>query len=496
MVSSRMIREKEFSLSDSGTVLVVDDDESTRSMIIDALQDSKISPVFEAENGIEALEIFQNHPCDLIISDIKMPGMSGIDLLNEIMKINPAIHMILITGFPTLDLSVSAIKTGAADFIAKPFNIDELLYKVNLYLREKKMLSDDLKRDRIDSLRLRDKISELSKKSYIYDRIESIREGNEQVFEDMVDLALKLVNGESCAILLYDAGNDRFEPKVVKSSIHELYSHVILPSLNSVFREAVRKKEPILMNTHGHTQMVNSLICVPLKIRNTAFGVMTLSRKRNGIEFTQKDLNFIQSLTRRASLNLENKILYESTYSSIMDTFYSLAASIQARDYYTEEHSIRVTDLAVRTAKVIGIPQHDIESLKIAGMLHDIGKISVPDQILLKKDGLSEDEFSVIKGHCATGEMILKPVLLFEQESRIIRSHHERWDGRGYPDGLAGCEIPLNARILTVVDSFDAMTNNRPYRRAMKTGEAVEELERNVDKQFDKIIVEAFLKIL
>jgi len=495
MMSFRMIGEKGVSLSD-GTVLVVDDDESTRSMIIEALREANISCILDARNGIEALEIFKSRPCDLIISDIKMPGMSGIDLLSQVMKINPAIHMILITGFPTLDLSVSAIKTGAADFIAKPFNIDELLYKVNLYLREKKILSEDSKGERIDSLRLRDKISELSKKSYIYDRIENIREGNEQVFEEMVDLAMKLVNGESCAILLYDAENDRFEPKVVKSSIRELYAHVILPSLNGIFREAVRKKEPILMNTRDHTHMVNSLICVPLKIRNTAFGVMTLSRKRNGIEFTPKDLNFIQSLTQRASLNLENKILYESTYSSIMDTLYSLAASIQARDHYTEEHSIRVTDLAVRTAEALNVPRQDIESLKIAGMLHDVGKISVPDQILLKKDRLTDEEFAVIKGHCVTGERILKPVLLFEQECRIIRSHHERWDGRGYPDGLAGHEIPLNARILSVVDSYDAMTNNRPYRKAMSIEEAIGELRRNVDRQFDKKIVEAFLKIL
>ncbi|MFB3925589.1 MAG: HD domain-containing phosphohydrolase [Syntrophales bacterium] len=478
------------------SILVVDDDVSTRSMIVDALRESGIASIFEAENGLEALKFLQSHPCDLIISDIKMPGMSGIDLLNKVMEFNPSIHMIMITGFPTLDLSVSAIKTGAVDFMAKPFNIDDLIYKVSIYLREKRILSEESRKEKIDSLKLRNKITELSTRSYIYDCIENVSESNEYIFQEMVDLAIKLVNGESCAILLYDSENDRFIPKVIRSSIYDLYSNIVLPSLTGIFREVVHKKEPLMMNTHDHAQMVNSLICVPLKIRNNAFGVITLSRKKNGIEFSRSDLNYILSLTKRASLNLENKILYESIYTNIMDTFYSLAASIQARDHYTEEHSIRVTELALKTAQVLDIPSHEIESLKISGMLHDIGKISVPDNILLKADRLTMDEFAVIKGHPITGENILKPVLLFENEIKAIRHHHERWDGKGYPDGLSGNEIPLNARILSVVDSFDAMTNNRPYRTAMSVKEAIAELERNREKQFDRIIVDVFLKIL
>jgi putative nucleotidyltransferase with HDIG domain len=477
------------------SILVVDDDASTRSMIVEALEMSGMS-VMEAQNGLEALDLLQSSKCDLIISDVKMPGMSGIDLLHKVMESHPEMHIILITGFPTLDLTVSAIKKGAIDFLAKPFDIEELLHKVQIYLREKKILSEEVKREKNDSRLLKDKVHELSTRSYIYDSIENTTDSNEHIFQEMAELALKLVGGESCSILLYDAETDRFSPKVIKSSAEELYRRVLLPSLNQVFSQVVESGEPIFKNTLDDSQIVNSLICVPLKIRNHVFGILSLSRKKNGSEFTRKDLNFIVSLTKRASLNLENKILYESTYTNIISTFRSLAASIQLRDHYTEEHSIRVTELSVKMARSMDLPGPEIESLKISGTLHDIGKIAIPDNILLKPDRLTDAEFTIIKNHPLIGENILKPVLFFENEIKTIRHHHERWDGRGYPDGLAGQTIPLNARILAVVDSYDAMTNNRPYRKALSVHEAVSELKKNSGLQFDKIVVDTFLKIL
>lgn len=482
--------------ADSGKlVLVVDDDESTRSVIVDALELAGIS-VREAGNGLEALTVLEKDPCDLIISDVKMPGMSGIDLLNKVMESNPDMHMIMITGYPTLDLTVSAIKTGAMDFMAKPFDIEELVHKVRIYLREKKILSEDTKRERRDSQKLKDKAHELSTRSYIYDSIENTTDSNEHIFQEMAELALKLVGGESCSILLYDAESQRFNPKVIRSSAYELYKQQTLPSLDRIFAEVVKSKEPLMMNTHDRSDIVNSLICVPLKIRNHVFGILTLSRKKTGIEFTAKDLNFIVSLTKRAALNLENKILYESTYHNIIATFRSLAASIQLRDHYTEEHSLRVTDLAVNTARVMGLPGDEVESLKISGSLHDIGKVAIPDNILLKPDKLTFEELTIIRNHPVIGENILKPVLILEKEIKSIRYHHERWDGRGYPDGLCGQAIPLSARILAVVDSYDAMTNNRPYRKALSVDEAISELRRNSGLQFDEIVVDNFLKIL
>ena len=210
----------------------------------------------------------------------------------------------------------------------------------------------------------------------------------------------------------------------------------------------------------------------------------------------KKDLHHILSLTKRASLNLENKILYESIYSSMMDTLNSLISSIQARDHYTEEHSVRVTDESIRIARAMSCPEKDIESLRIAGMLHDIGKIAVPDGILLKPGKLTEEEYLIIKNHPTIGENIVKPILLLEKERRIIQCHHERWDGNGYPLGLKGQDNPILARILPVADSYDAMTNNRPYRPAMSSQQAIEELIQNVNLQFDPDVVNTYIKIL
>jgi HD-GYP domain-containing protein (c-di-GMP phosphodiesterase class II) len=138
----------------------------------------------------------------------------------------------------------------------------------------------------------------------------------------------------------------------------------------------------------------------------------------------------------------------------------------------------------------------EIESLRIAATLHDVGKIAIPDNILLKPGRLTDEEFDIIKNHSVTGENILKPLPILDTERLIIRHHHERWDGKGYPDGLYGSDIPFLSRILTAVDSYDAMTNNRPYRKAMEIEEALGELKRNIHRQFDEEIVNCLIRIL
>ncbi|MDI6727221.1 MAG: HD domain-containing protein, partial [Smithellaceae bacterium] len=200
-----------------------------------------------------------------------------------------------------------------------------------------------------------------------------------------------------------------------------------------------------------------------------------------------------QTITKRASLNIENKLLYESVYSNVIDTFQSLVTSIQARDHYTEQHSIRVADMSVKIARLTDCKTGDLEQLKIAAALHDIGKISVPDIVLLKPEGLSAEEVEIMKNHCSLGESILQSITLLSREKKIIRHHHERWDGQGYPDGISGKNIPFFARILAVADSFDAMVNERPYRRAMPLDQAFLEIKNGRGSQFDPAVVDTFL---
>ncbi len=478
-------------------ILVVDDYLPTRRLIVDALEQSSQYEVNEAENGEEALQLFNKNNYDLVISDIMMPGMSGMDLLNRIREKNLFAAVIMITGNPTVDLTVSAIKKGAVDFLTKPFDIDDLLFKVDIHLRGKKLLSKEGAEIIQDQANLKDKSDELSKQGYIFDSIEDSPLDNDVIFEKIAALALKLVDGEVCSILLFDEQDNEFHPKVVKGEAEEInrnYTHS--SALKMVFNEVVDRKEAVMISSNEHQDISPSLICAPLMIRNSILGILSIRKKKNREIFNKKDLHHILSLTKRASLNLENKILYESIYSNIMDTLKSLISSIQARDHYTEEHSQRVTEMSLRIAAQMGCSMKDMESLKIAGVLHDVGKIATPDSILLKPDKLTLEEFLIIKNHPTIGENILRPVVLLEKERKIIECHHERWDGKGYPWGISGTEIPFLARILSVADSFDAMTNNRPYRPAMPVEEAIEELGKNKNTQFDEDVVNAFIKIL
>jgi len=478
-------------------ILVVDDYLPTRNLIIDALSQSAQYKISEAENGQDALHLFEENDFDLVISDIMMPGMSGMDLLHLIRERNPSATVIMITGNPTTDLTVSAIKKGAVDFLTKPFDIDELLYKVDIHLRQKEILHQETSENTIEQNRLKDKTDDLSKKSYIYDFIEESQMDNDAIFQRIAELALKLVDGEVCSIMLFDEQDNEFHGKVIKGNTDGIYqNYTQSPALKMVYNQVIEQKEALLINSNDHPEVAPSLICAPLMIRKNILGILSIRKKKNREVFSKKDLHHILSLTKRASLNLENKILYESIYFNIMDTLKSLISSIQARDQYTEEHSRRVTDEALRLAISMNCSFKDQESLKIAGVLHDVGKIAVPDSILLKADKLSEEEYMIIKNHPTIGENILKPILLLDKERRIIQCHHEQWDGNGYPIGLKGEDIPLLARILSVTDSFDAMTNDRPYRPSRPKKEAIQELVASKNTQFDPDVVDAYIKIL
>ncbi len=372
------------------SILVVDDDIATRSLVVDAIGQSGNYTVIEACDGIEGLEKLKERHFDLVICDVMMPGMNGMDLLDRIRAIDPAMHVILITAYPTIDLTVSAMKTGAVDFLAKPFDIDDLTYKVDVYLRAKTMLGEY---NQAPSTLLSNKICDLSTQSYIYETIEHTRK-NDEIFQEMVNLALKVIGGGVCAILLHDKDQQEFDAIVVKGVSQAFFKKIMVPSLYSLLKDTVRRKEPSLLNLVDNA-VYSSVICAPLKMRDQVFGVIILSGRSNEHVYTERDLYYIQSIANRASLNIENRLLYESLYTNLLSTFQSLSASIQARDHYTEEHSTRVKGLAVKIAEDMNCTPSEIESLRIAATLHDVGKIAIPDNILLKPGKLTAEEFNI-----------------------------------------------------------------------------------------------------
>jgi HD-GYP domain-containing protein (c-di-GMP phosphodiesterase class II) len=174
----------------------------------------------------------------------------------------------------------------------------------------------------------------------------------------------------------------------------------------------------------------------------------------------------------------------------IHDIISALSAAIDARDPYTFGHSLRVAEMTLRMGEKLGIPRRRVEEMHLAAHLHDVGKIGIPDQVLCKPGRLSEDEFALIQRHPVIGEDICQGVRLFQNFLPLIRHHHERWDGRGYPDGLFGEEIPLGARVMAIADAMDAMLSDRPYRPAMTLDDARAEVAEHAGDQFDPDMVE------
>jgi HD-GYP domain-containing protein (c-di-GMP phosphodiesterase class II) len=207
-------------------------------------------------------------------------------------------------------------------------------------------------------------------------------------------------------------------------------------------------------------------------------------------------MEILTTLSNQAIVSMENTLLHESVKRNYFATIQSLVNALEANDLYTKGHSERVKLLAVELGRHIGLDFKELELLEHAAILHDIGKIGIDSFILQKQGSLTSSEYSLIKAHPFIGNEILGPIDTLEGVRQTIIQHHERYDGRGYPYGLRGEEVLLKARILSVVDSFDAMMSERPYRKALSFFQIKEELFRNAGTQFDPYVVEAFIDLM
>lgn len=236
----------------------------------------------------------------------------------------------------------------------------------------------------------------------------------------------------------------------------------------------------------------NKSLIIPLKTFEL-HGYIILDLKDKIIKKVEKDL--IKVMSKIASIYLVSKTLYSEQQKFLKNTAFAFLKAVDFYDPYTKGHSERVSYYATSLAKIIG-KEEIINDIFLASALHDIGKLSIPQSILLKKERLTEEEFEKIKEHPVKGEELVKAFEGFEKIGKIIRHHHERYDGKGYPDGLTGEEIPFESRIITVVDAFDAMTTARPYRNALSVNMATKELIENKGKQFDPQLTDEFIKFL
>ena len=211
--------------------------------------------------------------------------------------------------------------------------------------------------------------------------------------------------------------------------------------------------------------------------------------------YLMENLDLLDTLASQASVAIENARLYHNLLNVYLETIRSLAAAIDAKDSYTHGHSRRVTELSVTLAQTMQLKKDDVDTIRHASLLHDVGKIGISEQILLKPGRLTDDEFETIKSHPHIGAGILNSIEFLKNVCLIIEHHHERFDGQGYPSGLKGEQIPLGSRIICVADSFDAITSCRPYRKPLTFAEATKEIVRCVGTQFDPVVVDLFVKL-
>jgi len=238
-----------------------------------------------------------------------------------------------------------------------------------------------------------------------------------------------------------------------------------------------------------------SVICAPLVIKDETIGTITMSNKSDRTTFTAEDLSLLSTIAAQASVAINNSRLYEEQKRTYLSTVHALVTAVEASDPYTRGHSERVTQYSVALGQHIGLDATTLTRLEQAAILHDIGKIGIDVSLLHKKGKLDKSDLDLLRRHPGIGERILEPVSFLRDARKIVVQHHERFDGKGYPNGLSGSDILLEAKIIAVADTYDAMTSDRPYRAALSHEVTLRELQDCAGSQFDPAIVDHFVEM-
>lgn len=334
------------------------------------------------------------------------------------------------------------------------------------------------------------------------------REDAREIGELLVDESERMLNCRRVSLLVLDETRENL--KVLASrGLPEEVRDISIPVSGSiagqtlleddllVVNNVLNRPDLVAMSRGAYDTAAFSIVRVPLRAQGDALGVLTATEREGGSEFTARDCKLLTGLSAVGSSALMNCRLHAAIKRQMLQTIQALALAVDAKDPYTHDHSRRVSDLCVATAKKLGMSDHGTSrEVQLAGLLHDIGKIGVPDSVLRKTGPLSAEEFEVAKSHIHIGARIVQRVEGLEQVVKAILHHHERFDGLGYPSGLAAKEIPVMASLVTVADAFDCLTSDRPYRKAMAVEEALAELGRCKGTHFDPAVVDSFAEVI
>jgi response regulator RpfG family c-di-GMP phosphodiesterase len=485
-----------------GTVLVIEDEEHFRSFLKTIVQ--KEYTCITAGSWSEARSLLYENTIDIALVDLNLPGLSGkqiVDTLND--EFGSKIPTVVITGYEKEWKKADALQNGVAAYFKKgdftPSALLDVLDGISgsdfttLPARGSSINDDTI----LPSEKLR-KIYDFTNKLISLDSLNNV--------VDAVINMIRKISGctRISVMLLSDDGKYLYIKKAVGLKEDIISSTKIKVGENvagKVFsnRRVITSDDYDVLTgkflQHGKNGPFMSIpiIEIPYKTGTDPIGVINLTERIGAHSFTEGEKRFLVCLANSASIAIKNELRKKALEKSTIDTLVLLANVLEARDLYTQGHSLRVGSYSCETAKRLGFSGEELKRIQYAGQIHDIGKIAIPDSILLKEGRLTDEEYECMKKHPVQSKQIVDHIRFFSSIKGLFLHHHEHYDGKGYPDGISGEKIEIGARILAVADAYDAMTSNRPYRNAMSKQQAVSILIEEKGKQFDPECVEAFV---
>ncbi len=472
-------------------ILVVDDEQG----IVDSLKVvlSRLGyEIIGETNPVKAVEMIRNEHYDLLILDFLMDHIRGDQVVEKIREFNQQLFILLLTGYKDMAPPLETIKTlDIQGYCEKSDKFDQLILFVESALKAVSLMRKNKKFE--DGL---NKIIHSIPKIYQLQPL-----GN--IMEEILNEILPFANSENAFILIDDLYDGENSDKTIFRGIG---------NFKTMESNSLKTLSADVLETIGHTREEGRSIMLPTGV---VLPIVNEEAKCIGVIFVESNqykesLGLLEIFSKQSGASISNAILhslvntkkeelkktYEELRKNYLDIIETLRLAVDAKDIYTSGHSERVSFYSIKIGEQIGLTQKELELLKVGGQFHDIGKIGLNDGILLKPGKLNEEEFCQVKEHPIKGAYILSAISSFNDIIPMVKYHHERMDGRGYPEGLKGEDIPKLARIVCIADAFDAMTSDRHYRSKMFLEEAIEQLLRNSGTQFDPYFVEVFVNVL
>ena len=481
-------------------ILVVDDEPSIREILSDFLTMEGYL-VRTAGDGGEALAEIMRRPYQLVLSDLKMPELGGIELLAKIAELRIPTLGVIMTGFGTVETAIAAMKTGAFDYILKPFKMEEVVHVVRRALEHQRLAAENLHLREAVSLY---RISEAVASSLSLDTI----------FDVIIDATLREIQADVITLHLEDPKTARIEERVRRrqdgsrpAPDGDLDHDEVLQAFNQQRPLLAHGMRALRYFRRAPEARLVSFCAIPLKVHHRVIGFLSAYSHQRGKKFTEGQRKLLAILGSRGAASIENARLYASLKQSHDDlehakqsleenfrqTIQGFAHALEESDRYTRGHSERVSQYARLIAVGLQLSPADVEMVVQSALMHDIGKIGIRHEKLNKQGRLTPEEMAMFRTHPAKGRRILEPIPFLRDLIPGCYCHHEAWDGSGYPSGLTKDHIPLFGRIIAIADTYDAMTSDRAYRKALPHAAASDELTRCAGAQFEQEIVRLFL---